>query len=133
MLNYKVVYDNQRLMHEQCIKSNALMFGALAWRGYQLKSRGAIIVYALTESEDSFEESIDAEIGYLSSEEAIQNYPKRLELFRFMDEYDPFNAIVVTFVNTEKSLVDSYHMTLAFPPPKCYALLKSQLSMKAKV
>jgi hypothetical protein len=53
MLNHNVDFDNRQLMHEQIIVSNALTFGALAWRGYQLKGRGAVVVYGLKERNSS--------------------------------------------------------------------------------
>jgi hypothetical protein len=114
-------------MHENILASNALTLGALAWRGYQLKSRGAIIVYGLKESEDFFEESIDLEIGYLSKEEAVQNFPEVMGLFQLLDEYDPDKEIVVTFTDSEHSLFESYRLTLALPPLKCFILLQERL------
>jgi hypothetical protein len=114
-------------MHENILASNTLTLGALAWRGYQLKSRGAILIYGLKESEDSFEESINIEIGYLSKEVAVQNYPEVIGLFQLVDEYDPDTEMVVTFTDSEHSLFESYRLTLALPPLKCYILLQERL------
>jgi stage III sporulation protein SpoIIIAA len=57
MLNHKIDFDNRQAVHEQIIFSNTLMFGALAWRGYQLKRLGAIIICQLKKRKSSFEES----------------------------------------------------------------------------
>ena len=127
MLNQNVEFDNRQLTHEKLLASNALMLGALAWRGYQLKSKGAILVYGLKESKDSGQETIDVEIGYLSKEEAVQNYPEAIGLFQLVDEYDPNQEIVVTFTDDRNSLVESYCLTLLLPPLKCYILLQEQL------
>lgn len=127
MMNHNVDFNNRQVTYEKLLASNALMFGALAWRGYQLKSKGAIIVYALKESEDSFQESIDVEVGYLSNEEAVRIYPEAIGLFQLLDEYDPDNEMVITFNNSKNNLVDSYRLTLLLPPLKCYILLQEQL------
>jgi hypothetical protein len=127
MMNHNVDFNNRQVTYEKLLASNALMFGALAWRGYQLKSKGAIIVYGLKESEDSFQESIDVEVGYLSNEEAVRNYPEAIGLFQLLDEYNPDNEMVITFNNSKNNLVDSYRLTLLLPPLKCYILLQEQL------
>ncbi len=127
MLNHNIDFDNSQAMHEEILSSNALMLGALAWRGNQLKGRGTILVYALKKSEDAFAESIDIEIGYLSRKEIVQNYPEQIRLFQFLDEYDPDKDIVVTFLDTEYSLAESYCLTLLLPPLKCYILLQEQM------
>ncbi len=127
MLNHNVELASDRLIRKQFLKSNTLMIGALAWRGYELKSRGAVVIYALEESGDSLKESLNVEIGYLSREETIQNYPKERGLFRFVDEYDPRNEIVVTFADSENTLGDAYRLRLTLPPLKCYALLQDQM------
>ncbi|HAA27159.1 MAG TPA: hypothetical protein DCE56_05085 [Cyanobacteria bacterium UBA8553] len=103
------------------------MFGALAWRGYQLKRKGAVIVYGLKESEDFFQESINVEIGYISEEEAVRNYPDAVGLFQLLNEYDPQQEMVVIFTHSESNLVESYRLTLILPPLKCYILLQEQL------
>src|SRR4028118_802309 len=63
MLNHKIDFNNRQVMHEKIIISDTLKLGALAWKGYQLKGTGAVVVYGLKESKTSFEESIDAEIS----------------------------------------------------------------------
>jgi hypothetical protein len=127
MLNHNVDSDNSQVMHEQIIISNALRLGALAWRGYQLKSRGVVVVYGLKERKASFEESINAEIGYLSTEEVAQSYPQAIGLFDLLDEYDPSNEMVVSFIETEDSFIDSYRLLLDLPPLKCFTLIQEQL------
>ena len=127
MMNHNVDFNNRQVTHEKLLVSNALMFGALAWRGYQLKSKGAIIIYGLEESEDSFQETIDVEIGYLSNEEAVLNYPEAMGLFQLLDEYDPDKEMVISFNNSKNNLIDSYRLTLLLPPLKCYVLLQEQL------
>ena len=127
MLNHNVDFDNRQVMHEQIIISNALTFGALAWRGYQLKSRGAVVVYELKERIASFEESIDAEIGYLSKQEVTQSYQDAIGLFELLDEYDPSNEMVVSFIQTEGRFIDSYRLLLDIPPLKCFTLIQEQL------
>lgn len=127
MLNHNVDSDNKQVMHQQIIISNALRLGALAWRGYQLKSRGAVVVYELKERKAFFEESIDAEIGYLSTEEVAQSYPQAIGLFELLDEYDPSNEMVVSFIQTEDSFIDSYRLLLDLPPLKCFTLIQEQL------
>lgn len=127
MLNNNVDFNNRQAIHEKLLTANALMLGALAWRGYQLKNTGAIVVYGLKESEDSCEESMDVEIGYLSKEEAVQTYPEAIGLFHLVDEYDPNKEMVVSFTDKKNSLVESYCLTLALPPLKCYILLQERL------
>ncbi len=114
-------------MHEQIIVSNALTFGALAWRGYQLKGRGAVVVYGLKERKTSFEESIDAEIGYLSKEEVTQSYREAIGLFELLDEYEPNNEMVVSFIRTENSFIDSYRLTLESSLLNCFILQQEKL------
>lgn len=128
MLNQKVDFDNEQLMHEQLLGANRLIFGALAWRGYLLKSRGAVVIYALEESKYSFEQSLEVEVGYLSRDEAVQNYPQGLELFQLVDNYNPSKEMVITFTDSERSLINCYCLRLAVPPPKCYAILEARLS-----
>ncbi len=127
MLNHNIDFDSDCSIREQFLESNAVTIGALAWRGYQLKNRGAVVVYALEHSVDSLEESLDVEIGYLSREEVLQNYPEEIGLFQFVDEYDPQNELVITFANGENSLGDSYCLTLALQTLKCYALLQERM------
>jgi hypothetical protein len=127
MLNHNVDFDNRQLMHEQIIVSNALTFGALAWRGYQLKGRGAVVVYGLKERKTSFEESIDAEIGYLSKEEVTQSYREAIGLFELLDEYEPNNEIVVSFIRTQDSWIESYRLTLEISLLNCFILQQEQL------
>jgi hypothetical protein len=127
MLNHNVDFDNRQLMHEQIIVSNALTFGALAWRGYQLKGRGAVVVYGLKERKTSFEESIDAEIGYLSKEEVTQSYREAIGLFELLDEYEPNNEMVVSFIRTENSFIDSYRLTLESSLLNCFILQQEKL------
>ncbi len=114
-------------MHEQIIFSNTLTFGAVAWRGYQLKGPGAVVVYGLKERKTSFEESIDAEIGYLSKEEVTQSYREAIGLFELLDEYEPNNEMVVSFIHPEDSFIGSYRLLLDFSPLKCFTLIQEQL------
>lgn len=88
------------------------MLGALAWRGYQLKGRGAVVIYGLNERKTSFEQSIDAEISYLSKKELAQTYRQAIRLFELLDEFDPNNEMIISFINTEDSWIDSYRLTL---------------------
>jgi hypothetical protein len=127
MLNHKIDFDNRQAVHEQIIVSNTLTFGALAWRGYQLKRRGAVLVYGLKERKTSFQESIDAEIGYLSKEEVTQSYQEAIGLFELLAEYDPNNEMVVSFIHTEDSFICSYRRLLDLPPLKCFTLIQEQL------
>ncbi|HAJ60566.1 MAG TPA: hypothetical protein DCP31_15945 [Cyanobacteria bacterium UBA8543] len=127
MINHPINFDSKQVTHEKLLASNALMFGALAWRGYQLKRKGAVIVYGLKESEDFFQESINVEIGYISEEEAVRNYPDAVGLFQLLNEYDPQQEMVVIFTHSESNLVESYRLTLILPPLKCYILLQEQL------
>ncbi len=127
MLNHKIDFDNRQAVHEQIIVSNTLTFGALAWRGYQLKRRGAVLVYGLKERKTSFQESIDAEIGYLSKEEVTQSYQEAIGLFELLAEYDPNNEMVVSFIHTEDSFICSYRLLLDLPPLKCFTLIQEQL------
>lgn len=92
------------------------------------KSRGTIVVYGLKATEISLEESLDIAIIYLSKEELAYNYPDAIELFQFIDEYDPYNGMVVTFSDGEKTLVDSYQLTLVVSPAECYSLLRPRMS-----
>ena len=127
MLNHKIDFDNRQAVHEQIIVSNTLMFGALAWRGYQLKDRGAVVVYRLKEMETSFEESIDAEIGYLSKEEVTQSYQQAIGLFELLNEYEPSNEMVVSFIHTDGSWIESYRVTLEISLLNCFILQQEQL------
>jgi hypothetical protein len=127
MLNHNVDFDNRQAMHEQIIFSNTLRLGALAWRGYQLKGPGAVVVYGLKERKTSFEESIDAEIVYLSKEEVTQSYREAIGLFELLDEYEPNNEMVVSFIHTEDSFIGSYRLLLDFSPLKCFTLIQEQL------
>jgi hypothetical protein len=127
MLKYNMDFNSRQAMHEQIIASNTLMLGALAWRGYQLKSTGAVIIYELTKNLSSFEESVDVEIGYLSKEEVVHNYPEAIGLFELVDEYKPHKEMVVSFSQAEKSLIESYRLNLMLPPSKCYILLQEKL------
>jgi hypothetical protein len=127
MLNHNVDFDNRQVMHEQLIVSNALMLGALAWRGYQLKRTGAVVVYGLKEEKASFEESIDAEIGYLSKEEVTQSYQQAIGLFELLNEYEPSNEMVVSFIHTDGSWIESYRVTLEISLLNCFILQQEQL------
>ena len=127
MLNHKIDFDNRQAVHEQIILSNTLTLGALAWRGYQLKRRGAVVVYGLKERKTSFEESIDAEIGYLSKEELLQSYREANGLFELLDEYDPNNEMVVSFIHAGDSWIDSYRLTMEMPLLNCFILQQEQL------
>jgi hypothetical protein len=127
MLNHKIDFDNRQVMYEQIIVSNILTLGALAWKGYQLKSRGAVVVYKLKEGKTSFEESIDAEIGYLSKEELLQSYREANGLFELLDEYDPNNEMVVSFIHAGDSWIDSYRLTMEMPLLNCFILQQEQL------
>ncbi len=114
-------------MHEQIIVSKTLTLGALAWKGYQLKHRGAVVVYGLKERKTSFEESIDAEMAYLSKEELTQSYREAIGLFELLDEYDPNNEMVVSFIYAGDSWIDSYRLTLEMPLLNCFILQQEQL------
>jgi hypothetical protein len=129
MLNHKIDYDSRQALHEQIIISSTLMLGSVAWRGYQLKGRGAVLVYGLKvkERETSFEESIDAEISYLSKEEVTQSYQQAIGLFELLDEYEPNNEMVVSFIHSEDSWIDSYRLTLEMPLQNCFILQQEQL------
>lgn len=127
MLNHNVDFDNRQVMHEQIIISNTLALGSVGWRGYQLKGRGAVVVYELKERKTSCEESIDAEISYLSKEELIQSYREAIGLFQLLDEYDPNNEMVVSFIHTEDGWIDSYRLTLEISLLNCFILQQEQL------
>jgi len=114
-------------MHQEIIISNILTLGALAWRGYQLKHRGAVVVYGLKDRHTSCEESIDAEIIYLSQEELTQSYQEAIGLFELLDEYEPDNEMIVSFIHTEDSWIDSYRLTLEMPLQNCFILQQEQL------
>ena len=128
MSNSKINFNNEHLKHEQFLCSNVTMLGALAWSGYLWKSKGAIVVYGLKVTEISLEESLDIAIIYLSKEEFAYSYPDGMELFEFIDEYDPYNGMVVTFADSEKTLVDSYQLALVLSPAECYSLLRPRMS-----
>jgi hypothetical protein len=128
MSNSKINFNSEHLGHERFLCSNVMMIGALAWSGYLWKSRGAIVVYGLKATESSLEESLDIAIIYLSKEELAYSYPDGIELFEFIDEYDPYNGMVVTFADSEKTLVDSYQLTLVLSPAECYSLLRPRMS-----
>ncbi|HEY9670498.1 MAG TPA: hypothetical protein V6D11_03575 [Waterburya sp.] len=127
MINHNVDFDNRQVMHEQIIVSNTLTFGALAWKGYQLKGKGAVVVYGLKERKNSFEQRIDAEISYLSKEEVTQSYREAIGLFQLLDEYEPNNEMVVSFIHTEDSWIDSYRLTLEISLLNCFILQQEQL------
>ena len=115
-------------MHQEIIISNALTLGAVAWRGYQLKGRGAVAVYELKERKTSCEnKSIDAEISYLSREELTETYREAIGLFQLLDEYDPNNEMVVSFIHTDDSWIDSYRLALEIPLLKCFILQQEEL------
>lgn len=114
-------------MHEQIILSNTLMLGALAWKGYQLKRTGAVVIYGLNERKTPFEESIDAEISYLSKKELVQNYRQAIRLFELLDEFDPNNEMIISFIHPEDSWIDSYRLTLEMPLLECFILQQEQL------
>ena len=114
-------------MHEQIIISNTLALGSVGWRGYQLKGRGAVVVYELKERKTSSEESIDAEISYLSKEELIQSYREAIGLFQLLDEYEPNNEMVVSFIHSDDSWIDSYRLALGIPLVSCFILQQEQL------
>ena len=115
-------------MHQEIIISNALTLGAVAWRGYQLKGRGAVAVYELKEIKTSCEnKSIDAEISYLSREELTETYREAIGLFQLLDEYDPNNEMVVSFIHTDDSWIDSYRLALEIPLLKCFILQQEEL------
>jgi hypothetical protein len=127
MLNHEIDFDNRQAVHEQIIISNTLTLGAVAWRGYQLKGRGAVVIYGLNEKKTSFEESIDAAIVYLSKEEVTQSYQEAIRLFELLDEYEPNNEMVVSFIHTEDDWIDSYQITLEISLPTCFILQQEQL------
>lgn len=127
MLNHKLDWNNRQVMHEQIIVSNTLKLGSLAWKGYQLKGRGAVVVYGLNERKIFLEESIDAETSYLSTEELTQSYREAIRLFELLDEYDPNNEMVVSFIQAEDRWIDSYQLTLEMPPLECFILQQEQL------
>lgn len=127
MLNYNVDFDNRQAVHEQIIVSNTLMLGALAWRGYQLKGTGAVVIYGLNERKTPFEQSIDAEISYLSKKELAQSYRQAIRLFELLDEFDPNNEMIISFIHTEDSWIDSYRLTLEMPLLECFILQQEQL------
>ena len=114
-------------MHKQFLEANALIVGALAWAGYLSKNRGAVVIYASQKGEDARKEGVQADFGYLSKEETVQNYREGRDLHQFVDEYDPYNGMVVTFADIDATLDDSCRITLTPPPPKCYVLLQEQL------
>lgn len=127
MSNHIPQFDDECIMHEQFLKVNTVIIGALAWAGYLEKSRGALVVYMPQESEAQLSENIQAEVAYLSRAEAVQDYPEGTQLHQFVDEYNPGKAIVVTFTDIKASLVDSWRITLIPPPPECYALIQKQM------
>jgi hypothetical protein len=127
MLNHKIDFDNRQVMHQEIIMANTLTLGAIAWRGYQLKHRGAVVVYGLKERKTSCEESIDAEISYLSQEELTQSYQDAMGLFELLDEYEPDNEMIVSFIHTEDSWIDSYRLTLEMSLLNCFILQQEQL------
>jgi hypothetical protein len=127
MLNDNVDFDDRQVMHQEIITSNTLMLGALAWKGYQLKSRGAVVVYGLKQRQASLTPSSDAEINYFSQEETVQSYPEAIGLFQLLDEYEPNNEMVVAFICSDKSFIDSYCIALDFPLVKCFILSQERL------
>ena len=127
MINDNIDFDNRQVMHQEILISKALTLGALAWRGYQLKGPGAVVVYGLKARKTSFEESIDAQTIYLSKQEVTQNYREAIRLFELLDEYEPNNEMVVSFIHTEYSWIDTYQLTLEIPLLKCFILEQEQL------
>lgn len=127
MLNHNINFENRQAVHEKILASNALMFGALAWRGYQLKGRGAILVYGLKASKVAFSESIDVRTDYLTKVEVIQNYPDAIRLFQLLDEYNPNNEIIVSFIQDKTTWIDSYCLALEIPLINCFVLRQEQL------
>lgn len=127
MLNHKIDFDNRQAMHQEILISNTLRLGAVAWRGYQLKRRGAVVVYGLKERKTSCKETIDAEISYLSQEELTQSYQEAIGLFELLDEYKPDDEMIVSFIHTEDSWIDSYRLTLEMPLLNCFILQQEQL------
>jgi hypothetical protein len=127
MLNHKIDFDYKQVLHEQIVVSNTVMLGAFAWRGYQLKGTGAVLVYGLKERKTPFEHSIDAEISYLSKEELIQSYREAIRLFELLDEYEPNHEIIISFIHAEDRWIDSYRLTLDIPLLNCFILQQNQL------
>ncbi|MEW6498423.1 MAG: hypothetical protein AB1589_38880 [Cyanobacteriota bacterium] len=127
MLNHNINFENRQAVHEKILASNALMFGALAWRGYQLKGRGAILVYGLKASKAAFSESIEVRTDYLTKVEVIQNYPDAIRLFQLLDEYNPNNEIIVSFIQDKNTWIDSYCLALEIPLINCFVLRQEQL------
>lgn len=54
------------------------------------------MIYASQKGEDPLYEGLQADFGYLSREEAVQNYPEGTHLHQLVDEYDPYKGMVVT-------------------------------------
>ncbi|MBD0300647.1 MAG: hypothetical protein ICV85_00260, partial [Tolypothrix sp. T3-bin4] len=79
------------------------------------------------EGKASFEESVDAEIGYLSKEEVTQSYQEAIGLFELLNEYEPSNEMVVSFIHTDDSWIDSYRLTLEISRLNCFILQQEQL------
>ncbi len=127
MLNHNINFDNRQAVHERIIVYNAVMFGALAWRGYQLKSRGAVLVYELNASKAGFSESIEVKTDYLTKTEVIQKYPEAIRLFQLLDEYNPNHEVIVSFTHEEKNWIDSYCLAIEIPLINCFALRQEQL------
>lgn len=127
MLNHNINFENRQAVHEEIIVYNAVMLGALAWRGYQLKSRGVVLVYGLNASKAYFSQSIDVRTDYLTKKEFSQKYPKAMRLFKLLDEYNPNNEIIVSFIHDENNWIDSYCLALEIPLIKCFALRQEQL------
>lgn len=127
MLNHNINFENRQAVHEKIIVYNAVMFGALAWRGYQLKGRGAVLVYGLEASKAAFSESIDVRTDYLTKTEFSQNYPEAMRLFQLLDEYNPNNEIIVSFIQDENHWIDSYCLALEIPLIKCFVLRQEEL------
>jgi hypothetical protein len=127
MLNHKIDFDHRQVLYEQIVVSNTVMLGAFAWKGYQLKGTGAVLVYGLKERDTPFEQNIDAEISYLSKEELTQSYREAIRLFELLDEYEPNNEIIISFIHAEDRWIDSYRLTLEIPLLNCFILQQEQL------
>jgi len=62
-------------MHQQFL-GQRLDYGGFGLDRLLGESRGAVVVYASQEDEDPLEENLQGKIDYLSTEEALQSYPK---------------------------------------------------------
>jgi len=93
--------------------------GALAWTGY-LEKAGEQLWFMRQEDEDPLE-NLQGKIDYLSTEEALQSY-QRNTIASICESIRPTQAIVVTFVTLEASLVDSWR----YAPPRQNAMPSSR-------